>query len=182
MCECGWIFAPSFVSSGCDTLSMDTLSYQRVTEPAPWSADPAEAAFRDEVLHDLAGLPFGPDGKISRSLWLIFIAPWQQSWTRAVLPVDDSLDLPDQANIEGCCGLMAMFLERSVFADGEALVALRRPGTMRTGISEADEYIFRALCDATAKRSTVSWTFYVTGPMESGRSPNSFAAAGRHSR
>ncbi|MBV9448449.1 MAG: hypothetical protein JO345_21400 [Streptosporangiaceae bacterium] len=143
---------------------MNTLSNVDVSEPEPWSVDPDQAAFRDEVLHHLAGLPFDTDGKISRTLWLIYVAPWRQTWTKAVLPLDDSLDVPDRKDIEGWCDLMALFLKRPAVYDGEALVALRRPGTMRAGISEADEYIFRALCEATARRDTVPWAFYVTGP------------------
>jgi hypothetical protein len=139
---------------------MDTLSDTVITQPEPLLTEADQAALHDEVLRCLGTLPFQPGAPISRSLWLIFISRWGLQ-TRAAVPVDDELDLPDRVNIAGLCDLVAGFLEHAT-ADETALVVLRRPGT--AGISQADEYIFRVLCDAAAHRDTAPWAFYVAAP------------------
>ena len=139
---------------------MDTLSNSMATEPEPPLTEAGQVALRDEVLAHLGTLPFPAGALISRSLWLIFICSWGVQ-TRAIIPVDDKLDLPEPDNIAGLCDLVAQCMERPMH-DETALVVLRRPGP--TEISEADQYIFRAMCEAAAGCKTVPWVFYVTGP------------------
>ena len=127
----------------------------------PYS-EAAQALLRPAVLRNLGSLPFPPGALISRSLWVILIGEGGV-WTRAVLPVDDSLDMPDEENITGLCQLVGSVLQPPGCHDGEkAMVVLRRPGPPE--ISEADACIFRLVRDAAAGHQTVPWTFYVVGP------------------
>jgi hypothetical protein len=62
-------------------------------------------------------MPFESGALISRSLWVIFIGEWGV-WTRAVLPVDDRLDMPDGKSITGLCasrrrGLIRLRMRRA---------------------------------------------------------------------
>jgi hypothetical protein len=83
-------------------------------------------------------------------------------WTRAVWPLDDSLGMPDEADITGTCDLIASLIRPPSCHRGEkAMVALRRPD--RAEISEADAHIFRLICQAAADRETAPWTFHVVG-------------------
>jgi hypothetical protein len=100
------------------------------------AADLALAHFG--VPRKLGTLPFGPDDKITRSLWV-----------------------PDPDGIAVDCGVIARMMERPL-PDEIAFVVLRRPGPAE--ISEADQYILRVLCHAAAGRQTAPWRFYVTGP------------------
>jgi hypothetical protein len=121
-----------------------------------------QTALRPALLQDLGAMPFEPRALISRSLWVIFIGEWGV-WTRAVLPVDDSLDMPDRKTITGLCDLVGSLIRPSVCHDDEkAMVVLRRPGP--TEISEADAYIFRLVRRAVIGRETAPWTFHAVGP------------------
>ena len=121
-----------------------------------------QTALRPALLHDLGAMPFEPGALISRSLWVIFIGEWGV-WTRAVLPVDDRLDMPDRKTITGLCDLVGSLISPSVCHDDEkAMVVLRRPGP--TEISEADAYIFRLVRRAVIGRETAPWTFHAVGP------------------
>jgi hypothetical protein len=77
------------------------------------------------------------------------------------MPVDDPLGLPEPDNIAGLCDLVALFMEHPMRHES-ALVVLRRPAS--TEISDADQYVFRTMCEAAAGRETGPWAFYVTGP------------------
>jgi hypothetical protein len=122
----------------------------------------AQTVLRPAVLRDLGSLPFPPGALISRSLWVVFIGEGGV-WTRAVLPVDDSLDMPDEETITGLCNLVGSLIHPPGCHDGEkAMVVLRRPGPPE--ISEADAYIFRLVRDAAAGLQTAPWAFYVVGP------------------
>jgi hypothetical protein len=140
---------------------MDTLSNPATTEAEAPLTEAGQAALRDEVLRRLGSMPFSPGAPISRSLWLIFICPWGVQ-TRAVMPVDDRLDLPEPGNCAGLCDLIASIMEHPMESDETALVVLRRPGP--ADVSCADKYIFRAICESIADRKPASWAFYVTGP------------------
>jgi hypothetical protein len=121
-----------------------------------------QTALRPALLHDLGAMPFEPEALISRSLWVVFIGEWGV-WTRAVLPVDDRLDMPDRKTITGLCDLVGSLMRPSVCHDDEqAMVVLRRPGSAE--ISEADAYIFRLVRRAVIGRETAPWTFHVVGP------------------
>jgi hypothetical protein len=139
---------------------MDTLSRTPANPPELPLTESEQAALCDDLLHELAGLPLPRGALIKRSLWLITIGPWG-SWTHAVIPVDGNLDRPEPGAIAGWCDLIATFMEHGpLFDDAEtALVVLRRPGT--ASLSDADEYIFRVLCEAVARRGTAPWAFYV---------------------
>ena len=139
---------------------MDTFSSWAPADLEPRLSASGQAELRDAVLRRHATLPFYPGAAFSRSLWLLFLCS-EGIQTRAVLPVDDRLDLPDPDNIAGLCDLLANFLEHPMGGE-TALVILHRPGT--TGISDADQHIFRMLSEAAASRDTSPWTFYVTGP------------------
>jgi hypothetical protein len=139
---------------------MDTLSLLPAIQPEPSLTEPGQAALRDEVLRHLGTLPFCPTSRISRSLWLFFVCP-QGIRTQAAVPVDDRLDLPDRENIVGACEFVAGCMEHSMLGE-TAIVALRRPG--KATISDADDYIFRAMSMAAAHRDTAPWAFNVTGP------------------
>lgn len=139
---------------------MDTFSPYASADLEPRLSASGQAELRDAVLRQHATLPFDPGAAFTRILWLLFLCS-EGIQTRAVLPVDNRLDLPDSDNIAGLCDLLANFLEHPMGGE-TALVILHRPGT--TGISDADKYIFRILSEAAASRDTSPWTFYVTGP------------------
>jgi hypothetical protein len=121
-----------------------------------------QIALRPALLRDLGAMPFGPDDRFTRSLWVMFIGEYGV-WTHAVFPVDDRLDLPDEENITGLCDLVGLFIEPSRCHDDEkAMVALRRPGPAE--ISEADTQIFCLVRHAAADRETAPWTFHVVTP------------------
>ena len=121
-----------------------------------------QTALRPVLLHDLAALPFRPGALISRSLWVIFIGRWGV-WTRATLPVDNRLDMPDKENITGLCDLVGGLIRPPLCHDDEkAMIVLRRPGSAK--ISEADRHIFRLVHQASVGRVTAPWTFYLVGP------------------
>lgn len=121
-----------------------------------------QAALRPALLRVLGTMPFLPGAPISRSLWVICVGAWGV-WTRACLPVDDSLDMPDRGNITGLCGLAASLIGSPLcHSDENAMIVLRRPGPAE--ISEADAYIFRLVCQASVGRRTVPWTFHLVGP------------------
>jgi hypothetical protein len=114
-----------------------------------------------ETVRHLGLIPFRQDAQFTRSLWLIFESRWSGRGIRAYLPFDSSLDLSDPDGIAGECNVVASMMERPL-PDEIALVVLRRPGPVE--VSEADEYIFRMMCQAVAGRRTAPWWFYVTGP------------------
>jgi hypothetical protein len=82
---------------------MDTLSNISNTRYEIPLGEADQTALRPALLHDLGAMPFEPGALISRSLWVIFIGEWGV-WTRAVLPVDDRLDVPDRKAIAGLSG------------------------------------------------------------------------------
>ena len=110
-----------------------------------------------------AALPIPPRAPYTRGAWLIMISPWGVR-NRATLPIDNRRDRPEPAAIVGLCDLIALLIARSglVTDDETALVVLKRPGTAR--VSDADRHIFRLLCEATARRDTIRWAFYVVTP------------------
>jgi hypothetical protein len=166
-----------FVSGGCDTPAMGTLSYSTDT-PSGFPLTEAElAAARHDVPRRLGALPFPPGAAFSRSLWVVFIGKWG-IWSHAAMPVDDRVDLPEQENIAGLCKIVGRKLAAPpCHDDEEALVVLRRPGP--TAISAADAHIFRKLCEATVGQESVPWTFYVTGPAGARECFHRMAAARR---
>lgn len=141
---------------------MDTLSNASGTKYELPLSEADQITLRPALLRDLGALPFPPGALISRSLWVIFIGEWGV-WTRATLPVDDRLDVPDKENITGLCDLVGSLIRPPLCHDDEkAMIVLRRPGS--ASISEADAYIFRLVCQATVGRETAPWTFYLVGP------------------
>ena len=141
---------------------MDTLSDVPDTDYHLPLSEADQVALRPALLRELGSLPFEPDALISRSLWVMFIGKWGV-WTHAVLPVDDSLGMPDEKNITGLCDLVGLFIRPRLCHAGEkAMVALRRPGPAQ--ISEADAYIFHLVRQAADGRETAPWTFHVVGP------------------
>jgi hypothetical protein len=125
-------------------------------------SDAAQAALRSAELQCLCSLPFSPGDLISRSLWIIFIGA-RGAWTRAALPVDDKLDMPDETSIGGLCDLIASLISPPLHhCDEKAMIVLRRPGPAE--VSEADAHIFRLVRQATAGRKTMPWVFHVVGP------------------
>jgi hypothetical protein len=141
---------------------MDTLGNLSDTSYEIPLSEAGQAALRPALLRDLGAMPFEPGALISRSLWVIFIGEWGV-WTRAVLPVDDSLDVPDRKSIAGLCDLAGSLVRPSLCHDDEkAMIVLRRPGPAE--ISEADAYIFGLVRQAAARRETAAWTFHVAGP------------------
>lgn len=119
------------------------------------------AAERHELPSHLGTLPF-VSGAASRSLWVVYVGK-RWIWTHAVLPVDDRLDMPDQARVKGLSEIVAMSIGPPLCrGDEEALVVLRRPGP--AAVSQADAYVFRLVCEAAAGRQTAPWTFHVAGP------------------
>jgi hypothetical protein len=157
-----WLIAQSgrLSVAGATLRVMDTFGPPASAYPEALLTDSGQAALRDEALGHLAMLPFSPGAPISRTLWLMFLCP-QGIRTRAVMPVDDTLELPDPDNIAGLCDIVALCMEHAMPGE-RALVALHRPGT--AGISDADEYIFRVMSEAATSRNTAAWAFYVTGP------------------
>ena len=81
---------------------MDTLSDIPDTSYELALSEADQAALRPALLRDLGSMPFAPGATISRSLWVIFVGEWG-TWTHAVLPVDDSLGMPDDENLTGLC-------------------------------------------------------------------------------
>ena len=136
---------------------MDTLS----NKPPPPLSEADFAVECYETARSIGLLPFSEGAQITRSLWLIYEHRWGGRWRRACIPLDASLDLPDSQKIATECDLIARLMERPQ-PDETALVILRRPGSLK--VSEADAYIFRAMCRAVAARRTGPWSFYVTGP------------------
>jgi hypothetical protein len=93
---------------------------------------------------------------------VIFIGE-QGVWTHAVLPIDDSLGMPDEEDITGLCELVGSLIRPPVCHDDEkAMIVLRRPGS--AGISGADAYIFGLVRQAAVGGETAPWTFHVAGP------------------
>jgi hypothetical protein len=124
-------------------------------------SDADQTTLRSAWLHDLGALPFNPGALISRGLWIVFVGPWG-AWTRAVLPIDDRLGMPDRGNITGLCDMVGSLISPPVCHDDEkAMIVLHRPGSMQ--ISEADAYIFRLVCQACAGQKAAPWTFHVVG-------------------
>jgi hypothetical protein len=140
---------------------MDTLSNFAEFEPRFPLSEAAFAVECYEMVRHLGLIPFSSSAQFTRSLWLIFESRWGGRGTRAYLPFDSSLDLPDPDGIAVDCGVIASMMERPL-PDEIAFVVLRRPGPAE--ISEADQYILRVLCHAAAGRQTAPWRFYVTGP------------------
>jgi hypothetical protein len=141
---------------------MDTLSNASDTKYELPLSETDQTTLRPALLRDLGALPFIPGALISRSLWVIFIGEWGV-WTRATLPIDDRLDVPDKENITGLCNLVGSLIRPPLCHDDEkAMIVLRRPGPAK--ISEADAYIFRLVCQAAIGRETASWAFYLVGP------------------
>jgi hypothetical protein len=141
---------------------MDTLGNPSDTDYDLPLSEAGQVALRPVMLRDLGALPFPPGALISRSLWVIFIGEWG-IWTHAVLPVDDSLDMPDEESIARLCHLVGSLIEPPGCHDDEkAMVVLRRPAPPE--ISEADAHIFGLVRDAAAGRETAPWAFYVVGP------------------
>jgi len=141
---------------------MDTLSNISNTNYEIPLSEADQTALRPALLHDLGAMPFESGALISRSLWVIFIGEWGV-WTRAVLPVDDRLDMPDRKSITGLCDLVGSLMSPPLCHDDEkAMTVLRRPGSAE--ISEADAYIFLLVRQAAIGRETAPWTFHVVGP------------------
>ena len=141
---------------------MDTLSDIPDTSYELPLSEADQAALRPALLRDLGATPFTPGAPISRSLWVIFVGEWG-AWTHAVLPVDDSLGMPDDENLTGLCDLIGSLLRPPRCHDDEkAMVVLRRPGPPE--ISEADAHIFAQVRQAVARRETAPWAFHVAGP------------------
>ena len=88
---------------------MDTLSDLPDTSYELPLSEADQAALRPALLRDLGAMPFTPGAPISRSLWVIFVGEWG-AWTHAVLPVDDSLGMPDDENLTGLCDLIGSLL------------------------------------------------------------------------
>ena len=66
-----------------------------------------------------------------------------------VLPVDDSLGMPDDEDLTGLCDLTGSLLRPPRCHDDEkAMIVLRRPGSPE--ISEADAHIFAQVRKAAA--------------------------------
>ena len=80
---------------------MDTLSDIPDTGYELPLSEADQATLRPALLRDLGAMPFTPGAPISRSLWVIFIGEWG-AWTYAVLPVDDSLGMPDDETSLAC--------------------------------------------------------------------------------
>ncbi len=153
-----------FVSGGCDTPIMATLSDSTDTSRRlPLTEAEPETARHDVPTH-LGTLPFLP-GAASRSLWVV-LAGEAGVWTHAVFPVDDRLDRPELEHITHLSTMVGMALSFPLShargASEEVLVVLRRPAPPT--ISEADAFIFRLISAASAARGTAPWRFYVTGP------------------
>jgi hypothetical protein len=141
---------------------MDTLSDIPDTSYELPLSEADQAALRPALLRDLGAMPSTPGAPISRSLWVIFVGEWG-AWTHAVLPVDDSLGMPDDENLTGLCDLIGSLLRPPRCHDDEkAMIVLRRPGSPQ--VSDADAHIFRQVRQAAARRETAPWAFHVVGP------------------
>ena len=117
---------------------------------------------RYDVPRDLGALPFGPNDRITRSLWVVFVGEWG-IWTRLSLPLDNRLDMGDVDDIARMCELAADLIGPPGCHDDEAaLVVLRRPAPPVP--SPADQRIFRLVRDAAATRETAPWSFFIAGP------------------
>ncbi len=141
---------------------MDTLGGLSGTSYQLPLSEEDQTALRPALLHDLGAMPSDRGALISRSLWVIFVGRWGV-WTRASLPVDDRLDMPDRGNIAGLCDLVGSLIHPPLcHNDEKAMIVLHRTGPMQ--ISEADAYIFRLVRQACADRKTAPWAFHVVGP------------------
>ncbi len=141
---------------------MDTLSNPPDTSYDLPLSEADQTALRPALLRDLGAMPFEPGALISRTLWVMFIGEWGV-WTRATLPIDDRLDMPDEEQITGLCDLIGSLIRPPLCHDDEkAMVVLRRPGPAE--ISDADAYISRLVRQAGDGRETAPWTFHVVGP------------------
>jgi hypothetical protein len=151
-----------FVGGRRDNAAMDTLSNSSGTSYELPYSEADQIALRLAVLRDIGSLPFRPGALFSRSLWVIFIGEGG-IWTRAILPIDASLDMPDKETITGLCHLVGSLIRPPGCHNGEkAMVVLRRPGPPE--ISAADAYIFRLAHEAAAGQETAPWAFYAVGP------------------
>lgn len=158
----GWPVPVILSVPGATLPVMDTLSDIPDTSYKLPLSKADQAALRPALLRDLGALPFMPGAPFSRSLWVIFIGE-QGVWTHAVLPVDDSLGMPDEEDITGLCDLVGSLIRPPLCHDDEkAMIVLRRPGSAE--ISRADTYIFGLVRQAAACRETAAWTFHVAGP------------------
>jgi hypothetical protein len=141
---------------------MDTLSDIPDTHYELPNSESEQVRLQPALLRELGALPFEPGDMITRSLWVMYIGKWGV-WTRAVLPIDDSLGMPEEETITGLCDLVASLIRPPRCHDNEkAMIALRRPGPAE--ISEADVHIFRLILQAADGRETAPWTFHVVGP------------------
>jgi hypothetical protein len=141
---------------------MDPSSDMPGISSEPPLSEAGQAALRSAFLQSLCSLPFSPGALISRTLWVVFIGA-SGAWTRATLPVDDRLGMPDEKSISGLCDLIASLISPPLCHGYEkAMIVLRRPGGAE--ISEADAHIFRLVRQATADRKTMPWVFQVVGP------------------
>ena len=158
----GWPTLAILSAPGAILRVMGTLSDIPDTSYELPLSEADQAALRPALLRDLGAMPFTPGAPISRSLWVIFVGEWG-AWTHAVLPVDDSLSMPDDENLTGLCDLIGMLLRPPRCHDDEkAMIVLRRPGSPE--ISEADAHIFAQVRQAVARRETAPWEFHVAGP------------------
>jgi hypothetical protein len=140
---------------------MDDYIEEEIPPGLPLSAADLALA-RLDVPRDLGTLPFGPDDMITRSLWVVFIGEWG-IWRRAVLPIDNRLDMGDPERIASECDLAASLIHPpGCHDDEEALVVLRRPAPPDP--SPADLHIFRLMHEAAATHETAPWSFCITGP------------------
>jgi hypothetical protein len=141
---------------------METLSNIPDTSYDLPLSEADQIALRPALLRDLGAIPFEPGALISRILWVMFIGEWGV-WTRAVSPIDDRLDMPDEEQITGLCDLIVSLMAPPPCHDDEkAMIVLRRPGPAE--ISEADAYIFGLVRQAAVGRETAPWTFHVVTP------------------
>jgi hypothetical protein len=83
---------------------MDTLSDIPDTSYELPLSEPGQATLRPALLRDLGALPFIPGALQSQHLGGLHRRAGV--WTRAVLPVDDSLGMPDAEDISGLCDLV----------------------------------------------------------------------------
>lgn len=158
----GWPTLAILSAPGATLRVMDTLSDIPDTSYELPLSEADQAVLRPALLRDLGAMPFTPGAPISRSLWVIFVGEWG-AWTHAVLPVDDSLGMPDDENLTGLCDLIGSLLRPPRCHDDEkAMIVLRRPGSPE--ISEADAHIFAQVRQAVARRETAPWAFHVAGP------------------
>jgi hypothetical protein len=140
---------------------MDTYTEEDIPAGLPLTAADIALAHYD-VPRDLGALPFGPNDKITRSLWVVFVGEWG-IWTHATIPLDNRLDMGDEDDIARMCDLVGSLIRPPGCHEGEeAIVVLRRPAPPDP--SPADERIFRLVREAAANRETAPWSFFVAGP------------------